>query len=63
MKIPTSQPDGITEISSSNRVTSTTSPIVAEQGKFKPLWKPLKDFQRSLQRFLTNIIYQSEYQG
>jgi len=35
-KIPTSQQDGITEISSSNRVTSTTSPTVAEQGKFKP---------------------------
>jgi len=31
VKIPTSPPDGITEISSSNRVTSTTSPTVAEQ--------------------------------
>ena len=56
VKIPTSQPDGITDISSSNRVTSTTSPTVAEQGKFKPWWKPLKDLQRSLHRFLTNVI-------
>lgn len=31
VKIPTSQPDGITDISSSNKVTSTTSPTVAEQ--------------------------------
>ena len=36
VKIPTSQRDRITEISSSDRVTSTTSPTVAEQGKFKP---------------------------
>ena len=49
VKIPTSQPNGSTEISSCNRVTSTTSPTVAEQGKFKPWWK-------SLQRFLTNIM-------
>lgn len=31
VKIPTSQPDGITDISSSNKVTSTTSPTVVEQ--------------------------------
>jgi len=56
VKIPTSPPDGITEISSSNRVTSTTSPTVAEQGNFKPWWKSFKDLKRSLQRFLTKII-------
>ena len=56
MKIPTSQPDGITDISSSNKVTSTTSPTVAEQGKLIPWWKSLKVLQRSLQRFLTIII-------
>ena len=56
VKIPTSQPSGSTEISSSNRVTSTTSPTVAEQGKFKPWWKSFKDLKRSLQRFLTNIM-------
>lgn len=31
VKIPTSQSDGITDISSSDKVTSTTSPTVAEQ--------------------------------
>ena len=56
MKIPTGQSDGITDISSSNKVTSTTSPTVAEQGKLIPWWKSLKVLQRSLQRFLTIII-------
>ena len=56
MKIPTSQSDGITDISSSDKVTSTTSPTVAEQGKLIPWWKSLKVLQRSLQRFLTIII-------